>query len=98
MTNLEQALRGADEALQAYENHRSPFADDWAMLALELRRALEELRDAVQPEYEYAIKANHGFIPTYTEGEARARIELDLRYRTGHVVRRTKAGIWEEVE
>lgn len=47
---LTEALRQAQEALEEYDAHTSPFADDWAALAHNLKVALEDLQEAIEGE------------------------------------------------
>jgi hypothetical protein len=52
MTDLEEALTGAREALERFREvdaANPPFVEDWADLSHTLNRALEELTEAVTP-------------------------------------------------
>jgi hypothetical protein len=68
--DLQERLKDADIALQAYEDHSSPYADDWAALALTLKHAVEGLREAVQDalseRYERSLQARMDAAPVGT--------------------------------
>ena len=62
-----------------------------------LAKSILDLMDVPQ-EYEYGVMSRQAFAAAYNHAHARSMVESDVRYQGWKVVRRTKAGPWEEVE
>lgn len=67
MSAIETRIAEAKEAIAAYNDHKSPFADDWAHTALQLKNALQGLMEEL-PAHRSAL-AKNSYDDGYTDAQ-----------------------------
>ena len=71
--------------------------DAW-LAAHDAEKRAEWEAEQGEVEWEYAVQTRiHSIVPAYNRSVAESMVEHDLRYQSGRVVRRRKAGPWVPV-
>lgn len=89
--------RERDEAQATLKAIREAIPDPTDMTIVDTRRLLAILDSAPptteEPEWEWAVRVRFATVSAWSEAHAHGMLN-DVRYQTGAVVRRRKAGPW----